>query len=732
MRRHLVLAALALLATACGGGGGGGGGPTVYYVRSSGSDLNGGSSPADAFATLQAAVDKAGSGDTIIVGPGVYTVSNPADEALLEIFGKSASAGSALLLRADNGSGTGDAPGEVLLDAQDRGFGIRVTSSAHVIIDGFVIRGARGANGAGVQIRTQSAFIEVRNCELTENIDGIRVESSDDTLIFNNLIQGNVNRGVQISGDSRRTAVINNTVAFNQNDGISSADAASGTRLRNDLVYENGARGIDIDRTATAGYDADYNLIFPTERNGISIDYGPDTPKGLNDVSLDPLLVPRFLLAHESAGDPQTSPAVDAGDPVTDLSLTDALRRRTTASDDELDAGVVDIGFHFPSSKQPEPTPTPNMQVTPSVGPTSPPAARLYVRANGSDGDGKSPAAAFRTLQKAADSVGPGTEVIVGPGTYSEEVHFLTPGLADRRIVFRADPTGAETGDGAGPVIVNGQTLHRGFFVDGARFNTFDGFVLSDTADAAIHVRRQAEQVIIRNCEIYAGRGDGIRIQDSPRVTMLNNLIYCNGRRGIVVVGSTGSDAAQIVNNTVVANRDRGVFIGTSTAASPNAFLRDNILQDNCGSNLQLADNSHDGYDARYNLVSPPTYNGAPIDETDTAFDPNGPMNVPAGFVSRALCEGLCPAPQPIPPSPTPRPTPRPLPDPPNYSITRSATDFRLRQTLAGDPPPDGVGVDRGDPSLGREFTELLRGRTTATNGVADGGQIDMGYHFRR
>jgi len=251
--------------------------------------------------------------------------------------------------------------------------------------------------------------------------------------------------------------------------------------------------------------------------------------------------------------------------------------------------------------------------------------------------------------------------------------------------------------------------------------------------DAAIQVRRIAEGVIVRNCEVYGSREDAIRVQDSPRVTVLNNLIYCNARRGIAVVGSTGSDGVRLVNNTIVASRDRGVFIGTSTAPSANAFLRNNIIQNSCGNNLQLAPNSVAGYDAKYNLVSPPTYVVAPIDPTDTAFSSEGgAFNLPAGFVGIASCQGICPSPVPVPPSPTPRPTPRPLPSPPTFDITHAVDEFRLLQTLAGDPPPDGLGVDRGDPSLAREFADVVRPRTTATTGDPDGGRIDMGYHFPR
>ncbi|HYD50502.1 MAG TPA: right-handed parallel beta-helix repeat-containing protein, partial [Terriglobales bacterium] len=471
---------------------------------------------------------------------------------------------------------------------------------------------------------------------------------------------------------------------------------------------------------------------FPTTRESISVDYGPATPKGLEDVSVDPLFVGRFQLPQPASGDPETSAGIDAGDPATAAALADELRRRSTATNQLLDAGRIDLGFHFPSILQPQPTAT-GAPGTPTVGPTVVPAAEIYVRVGGNDtNSGRSPDQALRTIQAAVEAARAGTEVIVGPGVYAETVEMTRSGTAEEPILLRADVSGSRTGDSAGPVVVDGSVARRGFFVDGASFVIIDGFTVINTVDAAIQVRRGAESVVIRNTEIYAGREDGIRVQDSPLVTLLNNLIYCNGRRGIVIAGSTGSANARVINNTVVGNRDRGVFIGTSTAPSAGAVLRNNLLQDNCSNNLQVATNSLEGYSGQYNLVSSPSYVGAMVHPTDTAYFEGGVVNRPAGFVSRAICNGVCRAPVPVPPSPTPRPTVPPLPNPPEFTIERGPGDFRLRQTLAGDPPPDGTGVDQGDPSLDRAYTDILRGRTTATNGVPDGGRIDIGYHFPR
>lgn len=70
-------------------------------------------------------------------------------------------------------------------------------------------------------------------------------------------------------------------------------------------------------------------------------------------------------------------------------------------------------------------------------------AATRYVNgASGNDlANGNSPSTAWRTVQKAADSVNPGDEVLIAPGVYFERVALARAGTEEAPIVFRAlDP----------------------------------------------------------------------------------------------------------------------------------------------------------------------------------------------------------------------------------------------------------------------------------------------------
>ena len=666
------------------------------YVRTSGDDNNSGDSPDTALRTIQAGVDKATRGEQVVVGPGRYTIAS--GDSVVDIESRSGSAGEPIQIVGDiNGARTGDAPGAVLVDAAGRLFGFRVINSSGVILDGLMITGAAGDSAAGIQIRTDSREITIKNCEIVSNGgDGIRTQASSDLLLFNNLIHSNAARGIQLGSATVDTRIINNTVANNVNDGISaSGDNSRDIFLRNNIVSQNMTRGIDIRDSALDGYNADYNLVF--HRAGISVAYGPETPPGANDVNLEPLFANGFFL-WQTPEQRSNSPALDAGDPLTDLQLADSLHARTTKTNLDTDMGIVDIGYHYLGRFVPPPTRTLPVGTTPpgQVTPT-PPASSvvLYVRASGNDSaDGRSPSTALATIQAAVDRATLGNEIVVGPGTYVGNVAFRAPGAdPERPIVLRANPRGDRTGDAPGDVLLDGNQLGSALLIDAAPYIIVDGFRITNSALPGVQIRRGSHGAQLRNCEVFQNE-DGVRIQDSDDVVVFNTLIYCNTRRGIVVTGPVGSNNNQLINNTIAQNGDRGVFIGNSEAASKNTFMRNNIIQNNRVSELQVVTQTADsleGYDSDYNMVFDEAagdgqYNGA----TPGAND----IIEPAGFVSVASC------------------VPLELHD----------DDYRLS--------PSSPGVDTGDPETDPGFTALLQQKTTASSNALDAAPVDMGFHF--
>lgn len=138
----------------------------TLYVRAEGSDANDGFRPASALRSIQRAVALAtGSGNTIIVGPGVYY------ESISIGSGGGASAGSGTadapnrLLADPGGARTGDLPGPVVIEGDGvRERGVRLQDRRHWGIADFTLRGqtrtaieARRADGLAIE----SCFIHV-------------------------------------------------------------------------------------------------------------------------------------------------------------------------------------------------------------------------------------------------------------------------------------------------------------------------------------------------------------------------------------------------------------------------------------------------------------------------------------------------------------------------------------------------------------------------------------------
>src|SRR5262249_883654 len=190
-----------------------------------------------------------------------------------------------------DGSHTGDAPGEVVVDGDGDVAAIRVTKTPFVTIDGFIITGA-GNDQTGIQIRSTSTNATVRNCVITNGgpADGIRVQSSDDALIFNNLFFDN-KIGIRIAG-SMGVRIINNTVVLNSGTGVSVATsngvASVNTTLRNNIIQESKNNvSLAVDNgppDSRVGFDGNYDLAFAPDLGDQTKTYRPAVLQGAQDI----------------------------------------------------------------------------------------------------------------------------------------------------------------------------------------------------------------------------------------------------------------------------------------------------------------------------------------------------------------------------------------------------------------------------------------------------------------
>jgi hypothetical protein len=297
--------------------------------------------------TLTGAMKKMSPGSTLYVGRGVYkerlTVTNIIGTEALPVK----------ILADPTGAHTNGGVGDVIIDGNGGLVAAIVTSSPYVTIDGFIIRGVAPtemASAVSVRVRGGSDHGTISNCVIAnaQPADGIRVDSSSDVLLFNDLVFS-ADRGIVLTGGANRTEIVNTTVALSDRAALAirvNGDAApSDTTVTNCIFQENGG-GAAIDAIgAGGGWDGDFNLVFQPALEDQTLAYNPPTLRGDHDHNTDALFV------NINVGDvhlESDSPAIDAGSARIDDALETALSARTTTADGARDRAPLDLGYHYP------------------------------------------------------------------------------------------------------------------------------------------------------------------------------------------------------------------------------------------------------------------------------------------------------------------------------------------------------------------------------------------------
>ena len=350
----------------------------AFYVRVGGDDANNGTSPPQAWATIDFALTQIGAGDTLFVGAGTYSTSTT--------ITTQASAGSPMILRADrDGSFTGDA-GRVLIDAAAADFGLSLNGATHVTVRGFSVTGAMpGANpGGAIRIVGATDGVRIVDCELYGNecgidadgatnltlesnritlnsSEGIALAGSTNVAVDHNLIYGNTGAGLHIENPSTNLSVQQNTFYDNQGAQLLESGSGSTGSVQNNIFADGGADGLSLD--AASSLAEDHNLSFGHAGADFDVPGGPDATSQV----ADPLLVDPLggdgMLGGEQAGDDDfrlgaTSPGLDAGTGTAyDAALYQGgpLAAHSSRSNDELDGSGTDdaalnLGVHVPAN----------------------------------------------------------------------------------------------------------------------------------------------------------------------------------------------------------------------------------------------------------------------------------------------------------------------------------------------------------------------------------------------
>ncbi len=343
------------------------------------------------FATLQAALDAAVNGDTILAADGTYT---GAGNKNLDFHGKS------ITLRSENG------PTLCIIDCEGDGRAFYFLGDGNQIVDGFTVMNGYGDGGGAIFCDTDSAPI-IRNCRFIGNdafqgggiylngsnaiISGCEFDSNSAGLhgggiyaassaptIENSILSGNgalvgggaillfssssqiincildenlaEDYGGGISATNSDVTLLNCTISgnttFGDGGGVDSYDSSLG--ITNCIVWGNsGWRG---DQFAFAT-NSSASTAFSDVEGGTAaafVEAGSTLNWGAGNLDVDPLFangpLGPYYLSETAAGQSATSPCVDAGG---DFAAILGFDASTTRTDHNSDSGEVDMGHHY-------------------------------------------------------------------------------------------------------------------------------------------------------------------------------------------------------------------------------------------------------------------------------------------------------------------------------------------------------------------------------------------------
>jgi len=254
---------------------------TAYYVSTTGSDSNSGTSAASAWKTLQHAADTAAAGDTVYVLGGTYNQK-------LKISTSGSAAGGYITFQNYEGQ-TAILDGTGLSVSEGEGL-VEIDNSSYVIVKGFEIRNykttTRDRVPIGIYVYGSGNHIQLLNNNIHDikntatvrsdlsgrDAHGIAVYGTETTPISDLTIDGNTLTNLVLG--SSESLVVNGNV--------------NGFAITNNVVHDNDNIGIDaigFEDTAPSGYDQARNgtISGNTVYNITSVNnpsYGKTLPNG--------------------------------------------------------------------------------------------------------------------------------------------------------------------------------------------------------------------------------------------------------------------------------------------------------------------------------------------------------------------------------------------------------------------------------------------------------------------
>ena len=165
----------------------------------------------DDYSTIQAAVDAASPGDTIIVRDGTYTENIDVNT-------------DNLIIKSENGVDS------TIVQAANSNDHVFEVTADYVKISGFMVKGATGQGGIYLNAVNQC---DISSNRVTNNYWGICLYSSSHNALTNNTCSGNV-AGIHLSRSSNNT-ISNNAANSNSGHGIYPYDSSNNTIYANNF-----------------------------------------------------------------------------------------------------------------------------------------------------------------------------------------------------------------------------------------------------------------------------------------------------------------------------------------------------------------------------------------------------------------------------------------------------------------------------------------------------------------
>ena len=214
-------------------------------------------------------------------------------------------------------------------------------------------------------------------------------------------------------------------------------------------------------------------------------------------------------------------------------------------------------------------------------------ATTLYVSTSGSDANPGTASAPFRTITYAYSKAGPGTTILVAPGTYTDYqsgwgLHLGSSGTASSPIVLQSQTRGGAVIDGQ-----NAADRNQGIYLDG-NYNVVEGFEIKNGPNGGISIWGSGNQIL--DCEIdhngtpastsSNGRDGVYEDQNLTGNVFAGNYIHDNGRsggsnldHGLYLCGQNDL----VINNVSIRNDSSGLQIAGYTTVS-NMKVYNNVF----------------------------------------------------------------------------------------------------------------------------------------------------------